>query len=67
MQTLKKNKENNIIYYTVENVHVKSLHSWQLCALLTNKTNKLTKIFVFLSFLYVIVLNFFVNSLLKQH
>jgi hypothetical protein len=33
---------------------------------ITDKTNTITKIFVFLSVLYVILLIFFVNSLLKQ-
>jgi hypothetical protein len=33
---------------------------------ITNKTYKMTKIFAFLSNLYVILLNFFVNFLLKQ-
>jgi hypothetical protein len=33
---------------------------------ITNKTNQMTKIFAFLSVLYVILLIFFVNSLLKQ-
>jgi hypothetical protein len=65
---------NYMIYlHTVQSFHVKALGfiagNCVLCYFnseFTNKINKMTKIFAFLSVLYVVLLIFFVNSLLKQ-